>query len=85
MICALAFVPPRDIFRAFDLMCLQFGGVGTNEQIILDYFERTYVGAMRGGVGAPPMFQHSLWNIYDRVMNNLVPLHRFQERNSMGI
>ena len=31
MICSLAFVPPRDIDRTFDL-CLQFDGVRTNEQ-----------------------------------------------------
>ena len=71
MISALAFVLPQDIFRAFDLLCVQFGGVGTNEQIILDYFERTYVGAVVAGVRAPPIFDHSLWDVYDRVMNNL--------------
>ena len=63
MISALAFVLPQDIFRAFDLLCVQFGGVGTNEQIILDYFERTYVGAVVAGVRAPPIFYHSLWNV----------------------
>ena len=62
MIRALAFVPTRDIFRVFDLLCVQFGWVGTDEQMLVP---------MRGGVRAPPMFQHSLWNVYDRVMNNL--------------
>ena len=71
MICPLAFVPPRDVGRAFDLSCLQFGGVGMNEQVILEYFERTYVGEVRGGVRVPPLFKHSLWNVYDRVINDL--------------
>ena len=70
-ICSLAFVPPRDVGRAFDLLCLQFGDVGMKEQVILKYFERTYVGEVRGGVRAPPLFKHSLWNVYDRVINDL--------------
>ena len=41
MIFSLAFVPPRDVGSAFGLLCLQFGGVGMNEQVILEYFERT--------------------------------------------
>ena len=75
MICALAFVPPQDIVRAFDLLCLHCGGVGANEQRpeqpILEYFESTYVGVVRGGVRGHPLFQHSLWNVYDRVINDL--------------
>ena len=40
--------------RVFDLWCLQFGGLGTDEQVILGYFERTYVGEVRGGVRGHP-------------------------------
>ena len=30
-----------------------------------------YVGDLRFGVRHPPTFEHSLWNVYDRVVNNL--------------
>ena len=71
LICALAFVPPQDIFRAFDMLCLHCGGAGANEQQILEYFESTSIGVMRGGVRGRPLFRHSSWNVYDRVMNDL--------------
>ena len=71
MICALAFVPPPEIVHAFDMLCLYCGGAGANEQPILEYFENAYIGVMRGGVRGRPLFCHSLWNVYDRVMNDL--------------
>ena len=71
LICALAFVPPHDIFRAFDTLCLHCGGEGANDQQILEYFESTSIGVVRGGVRGRPLFRHSSWNVYDRVMNDL--------------
>lgn len=68
MVCALAFVPVADIERCFDILCLQ---CGRNEVPILDYFETTYVGVLRRGVRRPPIYEHALWNVYDRVVNNL--------------
>ena len=38
MICAIAIVPPLDVFRAFfDILCFHCGGFGVNEQVILAY------------------------------------------------
>ena len=71
MMCAIAFVPPLDVTRAFDILCFHYGGIGANEQVILEYFERTYIGQVRGGVRGPPLFKHTLWNAYERVVNDL--------------
>ena len=63
-------MPPHDVGCAFDLLCLQFGGVGTNEQVILKYFGRTYVGEVRGAVRGHP-YSNIHWNVYDRIINDL--------------
>ena len=44
---------------------------GTQEQPLLQYFESTYVGELRAGVGANPLFPLDIWNVYDRVVGGL--------------
>ena len=56
---------------AFNMLCLRCGGGGANEQHFLEYFESTSIGVMRGGVRGRPLFRHSSWNVYDRVMDDL--------------
>ena len=68
MICALAFVPIPDIQRSFNALC-QICGNG--EVPIIDYFAANYVSELRNGIRRPPTFEHELWSVYDRVVNNL--------------
>ena len=68
MICALAFVPTRDIEASFTILS-QYCGLA--EAPILDYLETYYIVELRRGVQRPPMFEHTLWSVYDRVINNL--------------
>ena len=70
MICALAFVPLQDVVIAFDTLCIHCGANG-NEQVILQYFLRNYIGNLRAGVRMAPSFPQDLWNVHDRVMNGL--------------
>ena len=68
MICALAFVPIPDIQRSFNALCQIYGN---GEVPIIDYFATKYVGELRNGIRRPPIFEHELWSVYDRVVNNL--------------
>ena len=68
MIGAIAFVPLLSIEEAFDLLAEH---CGTYEQPVLDYFESTYVGEVRRGVRRAPLFAHHLWNVNERVQQNL--------------
>ena len=68
MIPALSFVPVQDTVAAFDRLSQHCGNA---EQAILNYFENTYVGEVRGGQRLPPIFPHVLWNVNSRVQNNL--------------
>ena len=68
MICTLAFVPIPDIQRSFNALC-QICGNG--EVPIIDYFATNYVGELHNGIRRPLIFDHELWSVYDRVVNNL--------------
>ena len=70
MICALAFVPLQDVVHSFEMLCRHRGANG-HEQVILDYFERTYIGVLQARVRRPPMFPHALWYTHNRVLNRL--------------
>ncbi|CAF3834472.1 unnamed protein product [Rotaria sordida] len=69
---ALAFLPLNDIINGFDLIAAEFDDDDDTENL-LNYFEKTWVGEKkRRGVGRKkPLFDHKLWNIYDRVIANL--------------
>ena len=68
MIGAIAFVPLADVVDTFELLA---DHVGQEEQVILDYFETNYIGEMRRGRRRPPLFEHGLWSVHDRVLNDL--------------
>ena len=68
MLSALSFVPVDDTIVAFE----QFANhCGDTEQIILDYFETNYIGELRRGRRLPPRFQHAMWNMNIRVLDQL--------------
>ena len=66
MIGAIAFVIV-DVVETFERLAHH---CGQNEQVILDYFETNYIGELRRGRRRPPLFEHDLWIVYDRVLNN---------------
>ena len=68
MICALAFVATEDIEMCFTTLSQHCGLV---EAPILDYFETNYIGELRRGVRRPPIFEHTIWSVYERVINNI--------------
>ena len=70
MIDASAFVPLRDVILAFNALFMHCGANG-NEQVILQYSERNYIGDLRAGVRIAPAFPHELWSVHDRVMSGL--------------
>lgn len=68
MIGALSFVPIADTIVAFDELS---NHAGNQEQVILDYFESTYIGEMRRGRRLAPRFPHTMWNMNGRVQDDL--------------
>ena len=70
MIGAIAFVSLRDLILAFNALCIHCEANG-NEHVILQYFERNYIGDLRAGVCIAPAFPHELWSIHNRAMNGL--------------
>ena len=68
MISALSFVPIADTINAFDVLS---NHCGNQEQVILDYFETTYIGELRRGRRLPPRFPHAMWNMNLRVQQDL--------------
>ena len=78
---ALAFLPPTDVVTGFDLVAGEFDDDADD---LLDYFEKTWIGepfalstcqshnfAFLGVGRKKPQFDHTLWNIYDRVVADL--------------
>ncbi|KAL3685756.1 hypothetical protein R1sor_003778 [Riccia sorocarpa] len=74
---ALAFIPPADTERAFDLLCES--PFFTNREHVrilaplLDYFQDTWIGRpMRyGRLRRSPMFEIALWNQYEGTLSGL--------------
>ena len=64
MLAALAFVPLNDVINAFDAVVAQMP-----EQLdpIIDYFENNYIGLMHRRERRPPRFPLELWNVNNRV------------------
>lgn len=63
-----SFVPKEDVITAFDgliAICPQ------NMDLIIDYWEDTYIGRQRRNRRAVPKFPISIWNVHDRVLNDL--------------
>ena len=68
MLSALSFVPVDDTIVAFEQLA---NHCGDTEQIILDYIETNYIGELRRGRRLPPRFQHAMWNMNIRVLDQL--------------
>lgn len=68
MIGALSLVPIEDTLQAFEELA---NYAGEEAQIILDYFETNYVGELRRGRRLAPRFAHAIWNMHNRVENEL--------------
>lgn len=68
MLLALSFVPVADVINAFEQL--------TDEcpdefQPLVDYWEDNYIGRKRRTHRANPRFSLTIWNVYDRVVNDL--------------
>ena len=68
MISAISFVPIADTTNAFNELS---NHAGNQEQVILDYFESTYVGELRRSRRLMPRFPHTMWNMNGRVQDDL--------------
>lgn len=65
---ALAFVPVNDIVEAFEAVAVI---IPLAAQPVVDYFEDTYIGRQHSGGRREPMFSHTMWNVRERLINNL--------------
>ena len=68
MISALSFVTIAHRIQAFGVPS---NHAGSQEQVILDYFEINYIGELRRGRRLAPRFPHAMWNMSLRVQNEL--------------
>ena len=68
MIPALAFVPQHDVINAFEILQEH---LPSEADPIIDYFEDVYVGRVRRNRRGSPSFPISMWNMYDRVLEDL--------------
>lgn len=77
MIPAIAFVPPQEIEDAFS----ELSNIAPVELVpLLDYFEDTYIGRLaRNGRRRPPLFPHTLWNVYHRTISGVGRTNNFAE------
>ena len=74
MISALAFVPEVDLPQAFYDIEMEIRNNYNNNgiDVILDYFEDTYIGRQRRGrPRGTPMFPINAWNMVDRTQDEL--------------
>ncbi|CAF4539087.1 unnamed protein product, partial [Rotaria sp. Silwood2] len=67
---ALAFVPVSDVVKAYAVIVDDFE---EEDYLLLDYFERVWVGQKlgRGIKRGQPKFSLQLWNMYERVIHDL--------------
>uniref|UniRef100_A0A915E0L8 MULE transposase domain-containing protein n=1 Tax=Ditylenchus dipsaci TaxID=166011 RepID=A0A915E0L8_9BILA len=79
MITAMAFVRPDEIMPVFEeLEEILLGEIDLDP--ILAWFKKTYVGhENRRGIMSPPLFAHSIWNVYDRTLNGDHRTNNFAE------
>ena len=68
MIAALAFVPANDVDQVFATLS---NNIDPALDVILDYFEENYIGAIRRGRFRRPRFPYTMWGVHDRVVNDL--------------
>ena len=64
MLAALAFVPLNDVINAFEMVVAQ---MPEQLDLIIYYFEKNYIGVMHRRGRRPPRFLLELWNVNNRV------------------
>ena len=67
MLIALAFIPPVDIVRAFEELEEY---VDPTLELVLEYLEDNYIGRRQRQGRKNPRFPITLWNVYNRTLNN---------------
>ncbi|CAF0828461.1 unnamed protein product [Brachionus calyciflorus] len=65
---ALAFIPLKDVYEGFEYVK---SISPQNLNPIISYFESNYVGRLKMGNRISPRFPKELWNVFDRVNENL--------------
>ena len=70
MIGALAFVPIADIADVFEELREHTENINEMQQL-LDYFEDNYIGRVRRRGRVVPLYEPHIWNIHNRVENEL--------------
>ena len=68
MLPALAFVPADNVVQAFEQLQ---ENLCHEADPVIDYFEDAYIGRIRRRNRGNPLFPISMWNMYDRVCNDL--------------
>ena len=76
MVISLAFVPIRDLNQAFDDLC-QY--LPRNFRVILQWFEKYYLGLIRLGRRQQPTFPPRIWNVHRRVQTHWHRTNNFAE------
>jgi hypothetical protein len=66
---ALAFVPVEYVTNAFDILLDNEDLCYTDIKPLIEYFEQTWIGKMERKERRPPMYEHSLWNFYERTIH----------------
>ena len=69
MIAAMAFVPENDVDRVFNV--LTNNNNDADIDVILDYLEENYIGAVRHGRYRRPRYTYAMWGVHDRVVDDL--------------
>nr|KAI8766140.1 activating transcription factor 7-interacting protein 1 isoform X3 [Biomphalaria glabrata] len=77
MLLTLSFVPPADVNTAFEELSEARPDVVGN---LYDYWEDNYIGRLRRNRRATPRFPIALWNVRDRVQDNLPRTNNSVER-----
>ena len=69
---SLAFVEPGNVVAAFTAMMISLDN--ETDAVLEDflvYFETTWIGVMQRGRRRRPLFGHSIWNVNERVVEDL--------------
>ena len=69
MIAAMAFVPENDVDRVFNV--LTNNNNDADIDVVLDYLEENYIGAVRRGRYRRPRYTYAMWGVHDRVVDDL--------------
>lgn len=73
MLTALAFIPPEDVIKSFELLTIDaFYSSSPNMISFIDYFEDTWIGQpVRRGRRREPKFGIRIWNCFYRVTDDI--------------